>query len=105
MVQAETQAQLQSAQTQLQEGDRSAMPQVQQEQHGSLMQEGIWVIDLTVDDPTATRDGGDTYMVRAALVASVMFMHFFCTSLDSTGITENLCGRAHGLEVLPTSSM
>ena len=69
-MQAETQEQLHSAQTQLQEDDRSARPQVQQEQPGSLVQEGIWVIDLTVDDPTATKDGGDTYMVRAALVAS-----------------------------------
>ena len=58
MVQAETQEQLQRAQTQLQEDDGSARPQVQQEQRGSLVQEGIWVIDLTVDDPTATEDGG-----------------------------------------------
>ena len=70
MVQAETQEQLQSAQTRMQEDDRSARPQVSQEQHGSLVQEGIWVIDLTVDDPSATKDGGDTYMVSAALVAS-----------------------------------
>lgn len=70
MVQAETQEQLQRAQTQLQEDDGSARPQVQQEQQGSLVQEGIWVIDLTVDDPSATKDGGDTYMVSAALVAS-----------------------------------
>ena len=70
MVQAETQEQLQRAETQLQEDDGSARPQVQQEQQGSLVQEGIWVIDLTVDDPSATKDGGDTYMVSAALVAS-----------------------------------
>ena len=66
-MQAETQAQLQSAETQLQDDDGSARPQMQQEQQGSLLQEGIWVIDLTVDDPTAT-DGGDTYMVSAALM-------------------------------------
>ena len=70
VVQAETQEQLQSAHTQLHEDDRAATLQVQQEQPGSLVQEGIWVMDLTVDDPTATKDGGDTYMVCAALVAS-----------------------------------
>ena len=88
-MQAETQERLQSAQTRLQEDDGSARPQVQQEQHGSLVQEGIWVIDLTVDDPTATKDGGDTYMVSAALVASVIVLHFICTSLESTGIIRN----------------
>ena len=70
MAQAETQEQQQKAQTRLPEDDGSARPQVQQEQRGSSVQEGIWVIDLTVDDPSATKDGGDTYMVSAAPVAS-----------------------------------
>ena len=107
MVQAETQEQLQSAQTQLQEDDGSARPQVQQEQRGSLVQEGIWVIDLTVDDPTATKDGGDTYMVSAALVASATTCTCFAdlTASDSKGIMEIPCRKARWPEVLLTSSM
>ena len=62
-MQAETQARLQ-------EDDGSTRPQMQQEQQGSFVQEGVWVIDLTVDNPTASQDGEDTYMVRAALVIS-----------------------------------
>ena len=76
-VQAETQARLQNAQTGLQEGDGIARPQVQQ---GSSVQEGVWVIDLTVDNPTATKDGVDTYMVSAALVISAvpcLLLHVF----------------------------
>ena len=65
---------------------------MQQEQQGSLLQEGIWVIDLTVDDPSAT-DGGDTYMVSAACYA----MRFFC----STATTRVPCRRACGPEVSP----
>ena len=30
---------------------------------GGRLGEGIWVIDLTVDDPAALKDGEDTYMV------------------------------------------
>ena len=71
-MQAETQARLQNAPTQLQEVEGSVGPQVQQEQHGSFVQEGIWVIDLTVDSPAATKDGGDTYMVSAASVTSAV---------------------------------
>ena len=67
-MQAETQARLQNAETRLQEDDGSARPQVQHKQHGRLVQEGIWVIDLTVDHSIAAKDGGDTYMVNAALV-------------------------------------
>ena len=61
----------------LQDDDGSDRPQVQQEQRGSLVQEGIWVIDLSVDDPTATKDGGDTYMVSAALVKAAVPCTFF----------------------------
>ena len=36
-----------------------------QEKDGNSLREGIWVIDLTVNDQEALKDGEDTYMVGA----------------------------------------
>ena len=49
-----------------QDGAASAVPdkqKVDEKEDGGGLGEGIWVIDLTVNDPAALKDGEDTYMV------------------------------------------